>query len=60
MSDLLNREAVQRLQAAAWDAGFYAGQQFGTASERHDPQWDMDPPPARPENPYLWKEPRNG
>lgn len=52
MNRLISNEAVQRLKADAWDEGFYAGQQFGAASERHDPQWDMDLPPLKPENPY--------
>jgi hypothetical protein len=38
--------------AAAWEAGFYAGQQFGRAYERHDPQWDREDAPTQPANPY--------
>jgi hypothetical protein len=45
-------EQIRREKAAAWEAGFYAGQQFGQAWEKHDPQWDMDDYPSKPSNPY--------
>ena len=43
---------VKRVKADAWDIGFAAGAEFGRVSERYEPQWDPDPPPALPENPY--------
>jgi hypothetical protein len=60
MAELIDQDALRRRLAAAWEAGFHAGQCYGQATERHDPQWDMDPAPERPENPYLWKESRHG
>ncbi len=44
---------LERIKAAAWEAGFNAGEVYGVAKERHDPQWDMDPQPERPVNPYT-------
>lgn len=44
---------VQREREAAWRDGFEAGLSHGRALERHDPQWDRDGPPERPENPYT-------
>lgn len=57
MADLIDAEQLRRRLESAWEAGFYAGQSFGAASERHDPQWDMGPPPGRPENPYRLNNP---
>lgn len=43
---------LQQARAEGWQQGFYAGQDYATARERHDPQWDMVAPPEIPQNPY--------
>lgn len=58
-ADMPLADALQRIEATAWEDGFHAGQLYGAAMERHDPQWDMEGPPERPINPYTMKEVRN-
>ena len=53
-SDQLLHEALERARAAAWDAGFHAGQTYGAELQKFDPQWDHAyDEPTRSENPYT-------
>jgi hypothetical protein len=51
-------DELERAKASAWEAGFHAGEVYGAAKERHDPQWDMDPAPEPPANPYTMHQDR--
>jgi hypothetical protein len=52
VSDPDTSRALERARAEGWERGFDDGQLYGSARERHDPQWDWDGPPERPKNPY--------
>lgn len=45
---------------AAWEAGFYAGQQFGQAYEQFDPNRDSEyDAPSPVSNPYVFNKKEN-
>ena len=50
---MISSDELERIKASVWEAGFHAGEVYGVAKERHDPQWDMDPAPEPPVNPYT-------
>lgn len=52
MNDPDISRALERARAEGWERGFYDGECYGRAYEKHDPQWDWGDAPCRPSNPY--------
>jgi hypothetical protein len=54
--DAALEEALERIRAGAWEAGFHVGHCYGAQQERWLTQGDYADPrdePSRPRNPYL-------